>query len=360
MSVDLLKELSKRERQVNEYFRQPRFREWFRPEDLRDAVFAYLERPAKRLRPAVLLWSCGAVGGDEESVLPAAAGVEMFHTWTLVHDDLIDNDDLRRGGPTVHKLAAEFALDKLAYDKEKSAEYGRNLAVLTGDSQHAWTTSLFCECAIKAGIDPKVVIDIIYYLESHVVNTLIEGETLDVQYARMPIEKLSSEDIVHMLWMKTGVLYEFAARAGAMLGLNSSDDSDQRVAALSRFASRCGTAFQLQDDILGLTGKESQLGKPIGSDVREGKKTTIVYFALKSASEQDRRVLLSALGSRDASASDVQKATELMVSLGAVQRTAEMALEHIDKALPELEVLPDSHYKDLLAAWAHFMIDREF
>ena len=160
--------------------------------------------------------------------------------------------------------------------------------------------------------------------------------------------------------MKTGVLYEFAARAGAMLGLDSSDDSDPRVVALSRFASRCGTAFQLQDDILGLMGKESQLGKPIGSDVREGKKTTIVYFALKSASERDRRFLLSALGSRDASASDVEKATKLMVSLGAVQRTADLALEHINKALPELEALPDTPYKDLLAAWAHFMIEREF
>ena len=171
----------------------------------------------------MLLWSCGAVGGDESIALPAAAGVEMFHTWTLVHDDLIDNDDLRRGGPTVHKLGEAFARDKLGYSEEKSREYGRDLAVLTGDSQHGWTISLFCECANAPGVDARVVIDIIYHLESYVVNTLIEGETLDVQYARTPIEQLTRDDIVHMLWMKTGVLYEFAARAGAMLGLNTSD-----------------------------------------------------------------------------------------------------------------------------------------
>ena len=360
MSVNLMSALRARERQVNEYFQQPRFREWFRPGDLADAVFAYIERPAKRLRPAVLMWSCGAVGGDENAVVPAAAAVEMFHTWTLVHDDLIDNDDLRRGGPTVHNLGRQFALDKLGYDQERSAEYGRDLAVLTGDSQHGWTISLLCECAKNADIDAKVAIDIIYYLESHVVNTLIEGETLDVQYARTPIEQLSPDDIVHMLWMKTGALYEFAARAGAMLGLNVADAEHPLVAALSRFASRCGTAFQLQDDILGLMGKESQLGKPIGSDVREGKKTTIVYFALKSASKEDRKFLLSTLGNREASDADVERATELMVSLGAVERTAQMALEHINKALPELQALPDSRYKELLAAWAHFMIDREF
>ena len=132
------------------------------------------------------------------------------------------------------------------------------------------------------------------------------------------------------------------------------------MAALSRFASRCGTAFQLQDDILGLLGKEEQLGKPVGSDVREGKKTTIVYFALRSATDEQRRFLFSVLGRPDAPATDVKKATELMVSLGAVEKTAELALEHVNSALPELDVLPDSQYKQLLDAWAHYMIERKF
>lgn len=360
MSVDLLEALLARERKISAYFDQPRFREWFKPQDLRDAVFAYIERPGKRLRPAVLLWSCGAVGGDEDAALPAAASVEMFHTWTLVHDDLIDNDDLRRGGPTVHKLGEEFALHQLGYSPEKSLEYGRDLAVLTGDSQHGWTISLMCECATRGSIDPKVVLDVIFYLESHVVNTLIEGETLDVQYARTPIEELSREDIVRMLRMKTGVLYEFAARAGAMLGLNTSDELHPYVAALSRFASGCGTAFQLQDDILGLLGKEEQLGKPIGSDVREGKKTTIVYFALRAASQAQRAFLFSILGHPDASSAQVGEATELMVSLKGVEHTAQLALDHVNTALPELDALPDSPYKELLTSWAHYMINRSF
>jgi geranylgeranyl diphosphate synthase type I len=360
MAVDLLDALREREKRVTSYFLDPRFREWFKPRDLRDAVFAYIERPGKRLRPAVLLWSCGAVGGDEEAALPAAAAVEMFHTWTLVHDDLIDNDDLRRGGPTVHKLGEEFARTELGYGPEKSVEYGRDLAVLTGDSQHGWTISLLCECARHGQTDPAVVLDVIYHLESYVVNTLIEGETLDVQYARTPIEELSREDIVRMLWMKTGVLYEFAARSGAMLGLNTTDSNHPCVAALSRFASSCGTAFQLQDDILGLLGKEEQLGKPIGSDVREGKKTTIVYFALRAATNAQREFLLSVLGNSYASAAEVAEATELMVELEAVKRTSELALEHVNKALPELHALPDSVYKELLTAWAHYMISRTF
>jgi len=360
MSVDLMSALAEREKKVNDYLLQPRFRDWFRPSDLRDAVFAYVQRTGKRLRPAVLMWACGAVGGDEDIALPAAAGVELFHTWTLVHDDLIDRDDFRRGGPTVHKLGELFAAENLGYDEQKSREYGLDLAVLTGDSQHGWTISLFCECARISGVDPAVILDIIYHLESHVVNTLIEGETLDVQYSRTPIEKLTQDDIVRMLWMKTGVLYEFAARAGAMIGLNTTDSSHPQVAALSRFASRCGTAFQLQDDLLGLLGKESQLGKPVGSDIREGKKTTIVFYALKHGSDEDRRFLLSVLGNREATDEQVSKATELMVSLGGVRMTADLALEHVNRALPELDALPDTHYRSLLADWAHFMIDRKF
>ena len=357
---DLMQALSARERLVTDYFLQTRFREWFKPADLQEAVFSYLERSAKRLRPAVLLWACGAVGGNEESALPAAAGVEMFHTWTLVHDDLIDNDDLRRGGPTVHKLASDYAAAHLGYGEQRSREYGRDIAVLTGDSQHGWTISLFCECAKDRGVDARVMIDIIYHLESYVVNTLIEGETLDVQYSRTPIEQLTKDDIVYMLWMKTGVLYEFAARTGAMIGLNSSKADHPYVLALSKFASQCGTAFQLQDDILGLMGKEAQLGKPIGSDVREGKKTTIVFFALQAATPEQRKFLLSILGNRNASDEDVNKATDLMVSLGGVQKTADLALEHIHRALPELDGLPASDYKALLESWAHFMIAREF
>ncbi len=360
MSVDLLEALRERERRVSEYFLQPRFREWFKPSDLRDAVYAYLERPGKRLRPAVLLWSCGAVGGREDSALPAAAAVEMFHTWTLVHDDLIDNDDLRRGGPTVHKLGEQFARDSLGYSDERSRDYGRDLAVLTGDSQHGWTISLLCECATREGLDPRVVLDVVYHLESYVVNTLIEGEALDVQYSRTPIEQLTREDIVYMLWMKTGVLYEFAARAGAMLGLGTSDADHPCVAGLSKFASSCGTAFQLQDDVLGLLGKEEQLGKPIGSDVREGKKTTIVYFALKAATDAQRAFLLSVLGNPEATADEVAEATDLMVSLKGVEQTANLALEHVNKALPNLDVLPDSPYKELLRSWAHYMIERTF
>lgn len=360
MSASLLESLADIDRSVTAYILQPRFRKLFRPDDLRDAVFAYLERPGKKLRPAVLLWSCGAVGGRIDTALPAAAGVELFHTWTLVHDDVIDNDDLRRGGPTVHKLGQTLASEKLGYSLHDSIDYGRNLAILAGDALHGWNASLFCDCARESDVSPEVVLEVIRRLESYVVSTLLEGEMLDIQFSRTPIEYLSCEQILQMLWMKTGVLYEFAAQAGAMIGLGVRDPQHPYVAALSSFAGRCGTAFQLQDDILGVVADESKLGKPVGSDLREGKKTIVIYHALRSASEKDRRLLLSVLGRADASSRDIEKAIAVIKSLGAIDASARIALDHIEAAIPELEAIPDSPYKKLLEDWARFMVERKF
>ncbi|MGQ9454559.1 MAG: polyprenyl synthetase family protein [Armatimonadota bacterium] len=360
MPHELFDALATCEKKVTAYILDQRFRHWFRPEDLREAVLAYLKRPGKRLRPAVLLWSCGAVGGDEDVALPAAAAVEVFHTWTLVHDDLIDNDEKRRGGPTIHKLGEIIATERMGLNHQKSKEYGRDLAVLTGDSQHGFTISLLCECASNVDVDPNVVLDIIYYLESNVVNTLIEGEILDVQYSCMPPEKISEDEILQMLWMKTGALYEFSARTGAMLGLNTRNAEHTWVSALSRFAGKCGIAFQLQDDILGILGNEEQLGKPVGSDIREGKKTLVVAHAIRNVSKEDQLFLKSVLGNPNASPEEIMQATKMMVDFGAVKYTAEIARQKIDEALKELEAIPDSHYKTLLSAWARYLVEREF
>ena len=356
--MDFFDKLAECTNLVDSYLAKPEYKTRFNPLDLRNDIFAYLQRSGKRLRPSVLMWSAGAVGGNPDDALPAACAVELFHTWTLVHDDVIDNDDRRRGGPTVHTLASEHAKTNLGYSQASAIEYGRNLAILTGDVQHGWCVSLLCECALSGKYEPAVLINIINLLETYVVNTLIEGETLDVQYEQVSIDELSDKDIIKMLWAKTGVLYEFSARAGAMLGLNTCNLNHPMAEALAGFASDCGTAFQLQDDILGLLGDEEKLGKPVGSDIREGKKTLIVYNALNSANKDEREILKSVLGKQDAVQTDVDKVTEIMLSLGAVKKTSDLALEYIKSALKKLETIPDSQYKQLLKSWADFMVNR--
>jgi len=145
-----------------------------------------------------------------------------------------------------------------------------------------------------------------------------------------------------------------------MIGLNTTNTDDKKAVALSNFTSRCGTAFQLQDDILGIIGNEKQLGKPVGSDIREGKRTTITYYAFKNASPQQKAKLKNVLGNHEASREEINKVVQLLLELGGISETKRMAQRIIGEARPELDVLPDSHYKELLLAWADFMISRDF
>ena len=348
---------------IKGYFSGSEVKQHFRPAHIYDGVFSYLLRPAKRLRPAVMMLSCGCFGGAErsEAILPAAAAVELFHTWTLVHDDIIDNDGLRRGHNTVHIELARKGAEDLGIDTAAAEEYGRSAAILTGDVQHGWVTGAFIECAMNGAVDPLVVLALLQRLETKVLCDLIYGELRDVQLGLLDIEgqvEITEEDVLEMEWLKTGALYEFSAQAGAMMGRNSDDFEDGEVRALAAFAGNCGIAFQLQDDVLGIVGDEKQLGKPIGSDIREGKKTTIVLQSLRNANEKQRETILSILGKRDATPAEVSRLIELFKELGGVDYTRDKEKGYIDKALSNLDKVPDSFYKELLFSWADFMINR--
>jgi geranylgeranyl diphosphate synthase type I len=356
----LLEEVKKRKECVHQYLKIKDRPDKFLPEDIYRGMHSYLGIGGKSLRPAVCLFCCGAVGGDEEKALPAAAAIEVYHTWTLVHDDIIDRDPLRRGVPTVHEELKERAAKRLGLKGEEARHYGTSIAILAGDLQQGWTIALLTELVRERGVNPILVLQLILDLEIDVQSALIEGEALDVQYSKMPMEALNEDKIISMLWKKTGALYQFAGRAGAMIGIDQPNNKHPYVEALSQFASNCGIAFQLQDDILGILGNEKTLGKPIGSDIREGKRTVIVYHALKNAGRPEKSLLLKTLGNPKAAPSQIKKATELLKKLGGIDYTIELAQKYVRKAIGSLEPLPDSEYKRLLMQWANYMVNREF
>jgi len=162
-----------------------------------------------------------------------------------------------------------------------------------------------------------------------------------------------------MLRKKTGILYEFAGRAGTAIGLGDATMTDPRIAYMGDFCSRCGTAFQLQDDILGVIGSAEKTGKPVGADIREGKKTLIVYHALLNANDAQKRELLSIIGKANATADEVARATELLTSLGGIDYTRDLANQMVDEGLELLSRLPTSNYRDLLQQWAEYLVDRQ-
>lgn len=351
-------ELKQRSQQVTEVFNREEYRNSFRPEVLREAVYSYLNRLGKRFRPGVLLFSCAAVGGQEADALLAAAAVEVYHTWTLVHDDIIDNDTKRRGYPTIHEEYRMQALNQ-GYQPAGAAELGRNVAILTGDLQHAWAVRLLLE-SVKYGVPEKVVLYLVGWMENELTNGLLEGEALDVLFADKAIEEISEADVLRMLELKTGVLYEFAALAGAAIGLRQVAAENKLVGAIGRFARQCGTAFQLQDDILGITGDEKLLGKAVGSDIREGKRTTIVLHAFANANPIDKQFIRDYLGNPAASQKQVEQVKELLIKYKGIEYTKNLAERIVSQAIKELEPLADSKAKDLLLTWAKYVVNREF
>jgi len=331
----------------------------FRPVDIHEALFSYVRRRGKGLRPALLLLCCGAAGGDESQALPAAAAVEIFHIWTLVHDDIIDRDELRRGHPTVHAHYSEFARQSLHLKDEEAAHYGEAVAMLAGDLQQGWSFGLLSDLT-ELGVRPEITLRLIQKMANSLTPQLLEGEMLDVQFAFAPPESLTEDEILHMLSCKTAALLEYAAWAGATIGLGTSPDNDGLAGKLGHFASMCGVAFQLQDDLLGLTADEAVLGKPVGSDLREGKRTLVVYRALAGLREGDRAALLATLGNSHAPQEEVQEALRLIEQSGAFVGIRDLANSYISQALAILDAVPESSYTDLLRSWASFMLAREY
>ena len=357
--ADLLDAVDRRKRLLLEYLMSERFVMRLRPPHIRDAVYSYVKSGGKSLRPAVALLACGALGGDESQALPVAAAIEIYHTWTLVHDDVIDRDDRRRSQPTVHREFARRAADEFGWSAADAEHYGRTIAILTGDVQQSWSWSLLFEAHLEYGVSASLVLHLAQELASHVTPLLVEGETLDVQYSGAALQ-LSEDLIVDMLWKKTGVLYEFAGRAGAAIALDDARAEQPETRALARFCSHCGTAFQIQDDILGVVGDAEQLGKPVGSDIREGKSTLLTLKSLELADERQREQIKRTLGNAAASPADVKRLIRLFRDLGAIQYAQDVSHRYVNKALLHLRPLPNNEYRELLAQWAQFMVEREF
>ncbi len=356
--AEFLQALQERSDRVYEYLEAWPGSEAFQPRDIHDGIFSYIKRRGKALRPLVLLLSCAAVGGDEGQALPAAAAVEVFHTWTLVHDDIIDRDATRRGSPTVHAHYTRHAHDSHGASLTEAVHYGNAVAILTGDLQQSWCYDLLCSLSDR-GVKPEIVLCLIHRMASVLTPQLMEGEMLDVQFSLVPLEALSEAEILRMLTRKTAALLEYAAWSGTIIGSGDIEDRSGHAARLGRFASLCGTAFQLQDDVLGLTADETLLGKPVGSDLREGKRTLLVYRALRDSNSLGRAAILAALGNPDASTSEVESALSAIHASGTMEGVRQLANDYVSQAANELASLADSPQKTLLKSWANFLLARD-
>ncbi|MBR1652416.1 MAG: polyprenyl synthetase family protein [Alloprevotella sp.] len=235
------------------------------PEGLYEPIAYTLSAGGKRLRPTLLLMAYGLYRDDVETALPAAIAIETYHNHTLLHDDLMDNADVRRGRPTVHR------------------RWDANTAILSGDEmlimafRHMLRQPVK-DAARKAGL---------LALFADTMQEICEGQQFDMNFEQR--EDVTEAEYVEMIRLKTSVLLACALKAGAIIAGAPARDAD----LLYQFGEKVGLAFQLQDDYLDCYGDPAVFGKQIGGDIQCGKKTFLLISALQRADEGQREALLS-------------------------------------------------------------------
>jgi len=326
------------------------------PDILRAAVRDYPLRGGKRLRPALVVWACCAAGGDPEKALCAAAACEVFHNWTLVHDDIIDADDLRRNFPTCHRQLEQSA-QRAGVAGAAAGKFGRDFAILTGDCQQAWANFVLLKLA-DTGAPPELVVQLAADLQKMGAK-LIAGEALDVEMSRRDLAKISVEEVERMYALKTGALFEFCAAAGARIALNDAAGAHPFTRALGKMALEAAVAFQLKDDCLGLFGNQATFGKPVGSDLSERKATTLILHTLERLPAAERAGFELKLGQPEYSPSELDEIREIVRRTGALELVRNRASELAAAARRELVTLPESRHRTLLAELLDYLLNRE-
>jgi geranylgeranyl diphosphate synthase, type I len=310
--------------------------EYIYPENpLREASLHYINSGGKGFRPAMLMLSAGAVGGTEDVSLPAAAAIEALHVSSLIHDDWMDHDEVRRGQPTVWK------------------KWNPTVAILAGDALVGLAMRLIGN--IK-DLDNEVKFSLTTELAEKYVE-LCHGQMLDIAYTEQDPLTLTVEDIKKMQYYKTGVLFEFCCIAGARIGLNTIDHA--YIEKVKEYAKLSGTAFQIQDDILGLIGDADKLGKPVDTDIREGKRTLIAIHAIENATDEQKQTILKGFGKENATEQDILNVLQVFQELGSIDNAKDIAKDLANKALDVLKSLPDSEQKEIMAGFTEYMIERK-
>lgn len=304
------------------------------PESLGKASLHLIEAGGKRLRPYLTVKACEAVGGRADDAVPFAGAVELLHNFTLVHDDVMDRDDLRRGKPTVHKV------------------YGVPLAVLAGDLLFAKVYDVALNDRPPGMPAERFIESIAKITEAAVI--LCEGQALDMGFPGT--SDVTVDDYIRMVGAKTSALFRACAQVGALAG----GGSEEQVDALGGFAWDAGVAFQIEDDVLGVTADEEALGKPVGSDLREGKKTLINIHALENANPEQRRRIYKAFGVEDASREDIEAAVEALREAGSIKYARGVADDYVARAFKQLDAVPDTPAKDELKALVEYFVKRDY
>jgi octaprenyl-diphosphate synthase len=279
----------------------------------------------KRLRPMIVLLAAKLAGNGGDAAIRLGAVVEMIHTATLVHDDVIDDARTRRGQPSTN------------------IKWGNHTSVLAGD----WLYMQAFQIAV--GLRNFHILDLLI----GITQSMVEGELLQLQ--RIGAIAVTEADYMDLVDRKTAGLFSTCARLGAVAGGADSDAEDK----LGEYAWNVGMAFQLVDDVLDFTAHENVLGKPVGNDLSEGKVTLPLIYALEKANQHERRLVETVLEERNYGSVPLTRILELIEKYDGVERVRERAAAFTEKARGIIASLPDSPYQRALYNITDLVTDRD-
>lgn len=300
------------------------------PKDLYDPIAYMLSLEAKRMRPIALLAACEMFDGNLKDAIKPALGIEVFHNFTLMHDDIMDNAPLRRSSPTVH------------------TRWNHNIAILSGD------TMFVKACQLMMMTNESVLRSVLELFHETAIQ-VCEGQQLDMDFETAA--DISIDDYIHMITSKTAVLLAASLKIGAVIaGANTADSNH-----IYEFGKNTGIAFQLKDDLLDVFGDNKKFGKFKGGDIVANKKTFLLLKALELASGNDKLKLNNWISNPTFEASEkVAAVTEIYNRIGVEQLAEDEMSRHFDKALFHLNQIPVSESKkSVLRGMAEKLMVRE-
>lgn len=297
---------------------------------LRNAISHIPMAGGKRLRPVLAMITADAISENGEKTIPFGVALELIHNFTLLHDDVMDKDELRRGVKTVHVL------------------YDEATAINAGDVLFARAFEVLSTTDVNNAVLRKLVRE-----TAETVRNIGEGQQLDKDFENRT--DIKENDYLKMIEYKTAMLFKIATRGGAMIA----GGSEEQIKAMEDYGKLLGMGFQIWDDYLDLKADEKLLGKPVGSDIKNGKRTLMVVHALARLKGEDKNAFLSVLGNYNSSQEDVRNAIELMDQVGSTKYAEQMAHDFAQKSKELLDALPDSEHKDILIKFTDYMVERE-
>ncbi len=288
----------------------------------------------KAVRPTLCLFGCEAVGGYVNHAIPAAVALEFIHNFSLVHDDIQDEDETRHNRKTIWAV----------WGKPKALVSGNVLRVAADIALHSLE---------REGIPPsRSVAAVALLTESYL--EMIEGQYLDLSYEGR--RDIGMEDYLRMISRKTGALIRCSLNLGATVGT----DDAQMIAALRECGRALGYVFQIRDDALGVWGEEAITGKPVGSDIRRKKNSYPVVYTLETASGEDRRRISEMYAKPELDDGDVESVLAIMDKIGARERAQADAARWADRAMSAVAPLEFSRQsRERIEEFTHFLLVRD-